>query len=131
MANPTLLIMSKYISTTNSCRIIHKEYVLSVPSYLTAMKRSTRLYHPKHFILPNSFTYVHQNSFYPKTLRDWNNLPSNTIELITLQSCMIWMFLLLLHLLILIILQNCNYTYECATFFSWSHQLCCLLSEMK
>ena len=22
----------------------------------------------------------HQNSFYPKTLRDWNNLPSNMIE---------------------------------------------------
>jgi len=62
-------------------RIIHQEYTPSIPSYFTPMKKSIRLYHPKHFILPDSSTYAHQNSFYPKTLRNWNNLPSNMIEL--------------------------------------------------
>ena len=78
---PTLQLRRKISRLQTLYRIIHKEYPLSVPSYFTSMKRSTRLYHPKRFILPNSFTNAHQNSFYPKTLRDWNNLPSNIIEL--------------------------------------------------
>ena len=41
------------------------------------MTRSTRLYHPHRFILPNSSTYSYQQSFFSK---DWNNLPSSIIE---------------------------------------------------
>ena len=44
-------------------KIIHQESPLSIPTYFTAMERSTRLYHSRRFILPHSSTYAYQNSF--------------------------------------------------------------------
>ena len=44
------------------------------------MTRSTRLYHPHRFILPNSSTYSYQQSFFSRSIKDWNNLPSSIIE---------------------------------------------------
>ena len=55
--------------------IMHQDHSLSIPSYFISMTRSTRLYHPHHFILPysftysNSFTYSHQQSFSQDQLR--------------------------------------------------------------
>ena len=43
--------------------------------------KGVSLYHSRRFILPHSSTYAYQNSFYSKSIRDWNNLPSNIIDL--------------------------------------------------
>jgi len=56
---PTLQLRRKISKLQTLFRIIHQEYPQSIPSYFTPMKRSTRLYHPRHFILPNSFTYAY------------------------------------------------------------------------
>ena len=37
-------------------------------------------YHRDHFIVPQSNTNSHKYSFYPRTIRDWNNLPISLIE---------------------------------------------------
>ena len=40
----------------------------------------TRHHHSKHFIIPSNSTTAYQQSFYPKTIRDWNGLPIAAIE---------------------------------------------------
>ena len=61
-------------------KIIHQDYSLSIPPHFISMTRSTRLYHPHRFILPNSSTYSYQQSFFSRSIKDWNNLPSSIIE---------------------------------------------------
>ena len=61
-------------------KIIHQDYSLSIPPHFISMTRSTRLYHPHRFILPNSSTYAYQQSFFSRSIKDWNNLPSSIIE---------------------------------------------------
>ena len=61
-------------------KIIHFDYPLSIPSYFLPMERSTRLYHPRRYILPNSNTVLYQQSFFSKTIHDWNNLPNGLID---------------------------------------------------
>ena len=61
-------------------KIIHQDYSLSIPPHFISMTRSTRIYHPHRFILPNSSTYSYQQSFFSRSIKDWNNLPSSIIE---------------------------------------------------
>ena len=65
-------------------KIIHQDYSLSIPPHFISMTRSTRLYHPHRFILPNSSTYSYQQNFFSRSIKDWNNLPSSTIESINI-----------------------------------------------
>ena len=37
-------------------------------------------YHSKHFIFPSNSTTTYQKSCYPRTIRDWKELPSSSIE---------------------------------------------------
>ena len=37
-------------------------------------------YHPLHYILPCSSTTAHQNSYFSRTISDWNKLPTHLIE---------------------------------------------------
>ena len=69
---------------------------LPIPPYFTPMERSTRLYHPRHFILPHTHT---KTALYLKTLRDWNNWPSNLNGLDNIDTA--WFECLYL---------NCNFT---------------------
>jgi len=80
---PTFQFRRKVSRLQILLKIINQDYPLSVPPYFISMERSTRLYHPRCFILPNSSTYAHQNSFYPKTLRDWTIIELNNIDLFT------------------------------------------------
>jgi len=40
----------------------------------------TKQLHQYHFIVPATSTTAYQQSFFPKTIIKWNNLPSNTYE---------------------------------------------------
>ena len=77
---PSLQLQQKISRLQIIFKIIHQDYSLSIPSYFISMTRSTRLYHPHCFILPNSSTYSHQKSFFSRSIKDWNNLPSTIIE---------------------------------------------------
>ena len=61
-------------------KIIHHDYSLLIPSCYLPMERSTRQYHPRCFIFPNSNTVLYQQSFYSRTIQDWNNLPNSLID---------------------------------------------------
>ena len=54
--------------------IINEHYSLAIPPHFISMGRSTRFYHPSHYVLPNAWTNSYQQSFYPRSIKDWNNL---------------------------------------------------------
>ena len=39
-----------------------------------------------HFIIPSNFTAAYQQSFYPRTIREWNNLPIAIMETIDIED---------------------------------------------
>ena len=50
------------------------------PILFLSTQYPTRQHHSKHFIIPSNWTTAYQKSFYPTTIRDWNDLPSSSIE---------------------------------------------------
>ena len=83
---PSLQLRRKISRLQALFKIIHQDYSLSIPPHFISMTRSTRLYHPHRFILPNSSTYSYQQSFFSRSIKDWNNLPSSIIESINIDS---------------------------------------------
>ena len=77
---PSLESRGKISRLQTLYKIIHQHYSLSIPPHFTTMERSTRLYHPSHFVLPNSHTFSYQQSYYLRSIRDWNNLPPYLYE---------------------------------------------------
>ena len=43
---------------------------LTIPSYFTAVQRLTRHFHPLHFVIPSTRTTAHQQSYFPRTIKD-------------------------------------------------------------
>ena len=78
---PSLQSRRKIFRLQTLFKIIHHDYSLLIPSYYLTMERSTRQYHPRRFILPFSKTTSYQQSFYYRTIHNWNDLPPNIIEL--------------------------------------------------
>ena len=72
---PTLKSCRKMFSLQILFKIIHHNYSLLIPPYYLPVVRSTRQYHPRRFILPNPNTVLYQQSFYFRSIHDWNNLP--------------------------------------------------------
>ena len=60
---------------------IHHNYSITIPSYCLPMERFTRWYHPQHFIPPNSSTTAYQNSYFSRTINEWNHLPHELIQI--------------------------------------------------
>ena len=76
--------------------IISNTLPISIPSYYQRTYSYTRHYHQIHFILHQATINTYKYSFYPRTIKEWNNLPINAIEsrhineftyLINLNSC--------------------------------------------
>ena len=65
--------------------IVYSSSVLTVPNYFTNTMYPTRHHHPFHFKIPFGRTDHYKFSYYPKSIRDWNNLPTDTIESQSLQ----------------------------------------------
>ena len=54
---------------------------VQLPPYFSRTQQSTRKYHPLHFIIPITNCDYYKYSFFgPRTIRDWNDLPSELIE---------------------------------------------------
>ena len=62
-------------------KIIHEIVPLTIPFHFLSTQYPTRQHHSKHFIIPSNSTTAYQKSFYPRTIRDWNDLdlPSSSI----------------------------------------------------
>ena len=105
-ASVTSILSSLNISTLQQCRkssmltlfyqIINKTLPISIPIYYQRTHSYTRRYHQNHFILPQATLNTYKYSFYPRTIKGWNNLPINVIEsrdinefiyLLNLSSC--------------------------------------------
>jgi len=59
--------------------------VLKIPPYFSYTSYPTRRHHPLHLEIPFSTTDNYKFSYYPRSIHDWNNLPTNTIECQTLE----------------------------------------------
>ena len=53
---------------------------LQIPPYYRKCRNETRLHHQLSFILPYIRTSAYMNSFYPRTINEWNALPSHVVR---------------------------------------------------
>ena len=96
-ASVTSMLSSLNISTLQQChksprltlfyQIINNTLPISIPSYYQRTHSYTRQYHQNHFILPQSTFNIYKYSFYPRTIKEWNNLPINVIESKDINTC--------------------------------------------
>ena len=87
-ASVTSLLFTLKICTSQPCcqssalTLLYKiitAYYLSLFLHIWAQFH-TRQHHLNHFISPYATLNTYKNSFYPRTIKDWNNLPINMIE---------------------------------------------------
>ena len=78
---PFLLNRRQTARLTLFHKIIHDEVDIDLPDYIVKKNRSLRHYHQNKFIELQSNTEAYRNSFYCKTIRDWNSLPNNILDI--------------------------------------------------
>ena len=61
--------------------IYHYTPAIQMPPYYITTQYPTRQHHQKHFIIPAISTTAYQQSFFPRTVKEWNSLPTNVIEI--------------------------------------------------
>ena len=89
-ASVTSMLSSLNISTLQQHRkssrltlfyqIINNTLPISIPSCYQRTHSFTRQYHQNHFILPHATLNTYKYSFYPRTIKEWNNLSINVTE---------------------------------------------------
>ena len=79
---PSLQIRRKISRLQLFHKIFHHQTSLSIPTYyLPVTKDNTRHYHPYQFILPPVSTTSHLQSFFSRTIKEWNNLPRSILDI--------------------------------------------------
>ena len=71
LERPTLQQRRMEASLINFYEAINREIALEFPSQIQPKRRATRLYHAKSLIQLSCRTNLYQNSFFPRTIRDW------------------------------------------------------------
>ena len=62
-------------------RILHDPNLpIEIPHYIIPTQYPTRNDHPHHYILPYASTTYYQQSFFQRTVKEWNNLPLSVIN---------------------------------------------------
>ena len=59
---------------------------VNLTTFLIPTSYPTRNNHQYHYIILSAQTNAYQTSFYPRTIKDWNQLPTHIIECNNLQS---------------------------------------------
>ena len=61
---------------------------VTIPSYFKAQstRYSTRSYHSSKYIIPHTRTNIYKNSFFPRTITDWNGLPKRMMYSLSVDS---------------------------------------------
>ena len=73
-------LAANYLDYKHYTKFFYQQISLTIPPYYLPTSRSTRQYHPLHYILPHVSTTAHQNSYFSRTINDWNSLPVDIIE---------------------------------------------------
>ena len=63
----------------NFYKAMNRDTSLEFPPQIQPKQRATRSYHTKSLIQLGCRTYLCQNSFFSKTIRDWNALPKRAV----------------------------------------------------
>ena len=79
---PTLSNHRKFARLSTFYKIIHHLSMPPLPHYFLPINRLTRHHHSLHYniIPPSVRTNSYKYSFFPRTINEWNNLPTNVIE---------------------------------------------------
>ena len=72
-----------YKITNNHIDIAKHEYVTRANTYTD---RKTKNTHTHSYITHSGFTNSYKDSYFPRTIRDWNGLPQHIIDSPTIQS---------------------------------------------
>ena len=67
-------------------KIVNNKVEIPKTDRLIPQKRQTRHSHTKSFQIPSGKTEYRKESFFPRTITDWNKLPENTINSTSLDS---------------------------------------------
>ena len=67
--------------TTMFYKVINNLIAIPTPDYLQQRTRTTRSSQRQRFVRLSSTSDTYKHSFFPRTLRDWDALPQNVIEL--------------------------------------------------
>ena len=62
-------------------KVVHNESPIILPPGIQFTQRVTRQNHARRFIRLSSSQSYYQLSFFPRTIKDWNSLPNNIIDL--------------------------------------------------
>ena len=61
-------------------KIIHQQIAIPLPEYFKPRGRSTRSQHQHRFTRLSTSSDSYKFSFFPRTMKDWDALPTNPIE---------------------------------------------------
>ena len=61
-------------------KIVNGTLAVEIPNYFRQKERQTRNYHPLKFINAGCRTNIYKYSFFPRSVKEWNELPETIIE---------------------------------------------------
>ena len=59
---------------------------IQLPEYFKPTTYPTRLHHQYSYITPPTRTLAYQQSYFPRTIKQWNNLPNHIIDIETIEQ---------------------------------------------
>jgi ribonuclease P/MRP protein subunit RPP40 len=78
---PTLEERRKQSRLTMLYKIVNNKVAIPLPEYIQLRGRVTRSQHKQKFTRLSTSSDAYRNSFFPRTLKDWDELPNDVIEL--------------------------------------------------
>ena len=60
-------------------KAINNQVAVTLPPYITQRTRHTRQTHQQRYLQVRTNTKIHQNSFFPRTIKEWNGLPPDIL----------------------------------------------------
>ena len=77
---PSLEQRRKQTRLTNLYKIVNGTLTVQISNYFRQKERQTRNYHPLKFINAGCRTNIYKYSFFPRSVKEWNELPETIIE---------------------------------------------------
>ena len=62
-------------------KAFNHQVAIQIPDYIKQQNRTTRQYHPRTFRNVQTSSNTYKYSFFPRTIKDWNNLPSTLLNM--------------------------------------------------
>ena len=76
-----ILAVSSQVNTLEKyLLIINGLLALKIPNYFTAISTNTRIHHHQSYYFTHIRTDAYMNSFFHRTIREWNDLPQHVID---------------------------------------------------